>query len=692
MKNLYPLILASLACVASMQPAAAQDQAPVREFTQAVQPNGLTNYQFAVYYYNGVKTHNISGIDIADGTRVSQIKADPSGGAIAVAEEWRASQRLRLFDPFAHNKVLAKTAYTTPEVLAMAYSPDARSIAVLSSGKVDILSARDLTQKQQIETPLGEASGVAYSSGGRLLVVYGGSEVEVSSSLTGTLRRRLTLPAAVRSACFADDDQKLLVGTADGTLAVYDTRTWEQTSAASSLGGVWKLCPTPDGKYVAVLKNDRTVELVNLLNTRDTQTIAISGGGCTDIAFVADADGKLYLLHNTANAIVYRLLTTLSPYYSKMLATELNERLDLWRQRQDGETDAAYEQRVNETTIAEQIRLQEVEIATRRAEELGVMRQGEVTASGYSAQDEHLVLEFTNLPPITLDVPQDEVTAFADPGQLEFRNVQYALGADDQFEIVRAEVYNAATGKTYTYDNTAQQTASVVAASDMISLASYAAAQQEASAIRANAAEVMGQATAQSLITENTDIAVDTRPVSGYNAEGDRSTDYQATFTYTVRPGFAAREDFAPGHYHFSESGAAQATIDIIRQAVSGELAKYVKADRVLKIRITGAADALPVNSTIAYDEAYGTLSREPVMRNGQLVSLSLDKAAGISTNEQLALARAMGMKDALLRQLPALGSMHTEVEYAVVVNDTQVGGEHRRVSVQLTFVDALTK
>ena len=64
------------------------------------------------------------------------------------------------------------------------------------------------------------------------------------------------------------------------------------------------------------------------------------------------------------------------------------------------------------------------------------------------------------MPDILIGVPLDEVTAFGNASNLEFRNAQYALNPDEKFELVYVEVFNPETGKTYIYDNRMRTTSS----------------------------------------------------------------------------------------------------------------------------------------------------------------------------------------------------------------------------------------
>ena len=141
-----------------------------------------------------------------------------------------------------------------------------------------------------------------------------------------------------------------------------------------------------------------------------------------------------------------------------------------------------------------------------------------------------------------------------------------------------------------------------------------------------------------------------------------------------------------------STIAAATATLNIIKTALEGELAKYMVPGKQLLIKIKGAADALPITGNIAYNGRYGTLEREPVLKGSNLMSLSLNPSEGITDNDQLALARAVSMKDYLVKQVPSLKKMDTKYDYVIEVDEENKGGEYRRVSVEFTFVEPALK
>ena len=79
----------------------------------------------------------------------------------------------------------------------------------------------------------------------------------------------------------------------------------------------------------------------------------------------------------------------------------------------------------------------------------------------------------------------------------------------------------------------------------------------------------------------------------------------------------------------------------IVKEAFEGDFAKYLSEGKQVKVIITGSADASPIRGRIAYRGQYGEFVDEPYYKDGNLDNITVTKASGITTNEQLALLRA---------------------------------------------------
>lgn len=141
------------------------------------------------------------------------------------------------------------------------------------------------------------------------------------------------------------------------------------------------------------------------------------------------------------------------------------------------------------------------------------------------------------------------------------------------------------------------------------------------------------------------------------------------------------------GNYRIAEydpknSASSKKMLDDMASKIKSECAPYVKEGGKVDVIFTGSADAIRVLH-INYDGE--DVHDLPVNVAGTPVSMTLTKAAGISTNEQLALARALKAKDYVYNTVSGLGSMQTTNYYNVKVSNEK-GLEYRTVDVEFIF------
>ena len=163
---------------------------------------------------------------------------------------------------------------------------------------------------------------------------------------------------------------------------------------------------------------------------------------------------------------------------------------------------------------------------------------------------------------------------------------------------------------------------------------------------------------------------------------------YKVGFAYQVEKKFSVQEDFAPGKYKVEQSGAAMSMLSIVKTAFESEFAQYCKEGKKVIVKITGMADALPINGKISYEGSYGDFINEPIYKNNDLSNITVTQASGITENEQLAFLRAEGVREYISHRIPAFKSMNTDYRQYIEVTEGK-GGEFRRINVEFTFIDA---
>lgn len=370
----------------------------------------------------------------------------------------------------------------------------------------------------------------------------------------------------------------------------------------------------------------------------------------------------------------------------QMMTNRLNEQLDLWVKRMPDESLEAYQLRVNDHTRTDMARHLEYDISTQMATTL--LPNTQITLGDYSPKLKKLAVHATSMPDFYLDMDEQEAASLFG-NDVQLRNPKYTIHPDDSFELVYAEVYNPATGKTYTFDNQEKMPLnSLRYDGDYIPLSVVKETQMKETRLVAIKDQMVNLAKNDKIITDHTHISINTNTESLQDPKGRNSINYSVAIAYEVEKEFSARDDFKPGHYVTTESKAAVLMLQIMKKSFEQDFHEFVKEGKQLIIKIKGSADASPINHPIAYNGQYGEHHDQSIIANGQPRKISLTQEEGIATNEQLAFVRALGVKEWIEQNIPDIKKMKSTYEYHTEVS-AEKGSKYRRISVEYTFVDA---
>lgn len=655
-------------------------------YTQKVTPQGIDNYLFSTYYYNGKKTYNLRSLPLCSASGpVMSLKINPSGTSFALLTQKGKGTQAAIHDLWKANHMLHEFK-EVENPTAVCYTPDARRILIATPEELLFFNARLYDLQESMEMPF-TANLLEVSNNGYYLAASGGTRLTVWNLEQKNIRKEFDLDTAVNDIAFSDDNTTFAILTADGLLTIYDTRNFLILQSFDAMGNASRCSFHPEGKYLSVVTGDTRIAILNLMDDQDRSYVDNVEGSITDARFVRDGKKQVFLAYNTSASMTYKLMSALAPNYTKLLADELNERMNDWMKMMPGETLKEYKLRVNDETRAKQIQLFEQEIATRMADNL--VQMSEVMPGSYNPESNMLAINFNTMPTIYLNIPANEVNDFMNADNLEFRNAQYGLTKQDKFELIYADVYNKKSGKTYVFDNLDRQSLDYLKSDDnFVPLELVQQSNMEELKLQEIKEKIVDLARQQNAISDHTQISVNARIVSDQDADGNKIMNYKIDFAYEVEKGFSAQEDFAAGKYKAEESGAARSMLAIIKTAFENDFSPYVKPNKKLRVNINGMADALPINGKITYDGCYGNFTDEPVYKNDDLSHITVTQSKGITQNEQLAFLRARGVKEYISKNIPTFDKMHTDYRHNIEITAGK-GGEFRRITVEFIFVDA---
>lgn len=655
-------------------------------FPQQVRPVQIDNYSFTGYYFNDRKVYNLRQSELSKSKgEVLSMKINPAGSSYAVLSDKNGDVSLKIYDLWRSDVVLHNFEIETKVPEAICYSPDSRSFAVAYNDRsILVYETKGYEVKSKFVLPF-VADKIAISDNNYFLAAISGGFLRVYNLENGMIRHETQMMSDLNSVAFSSGSDFMVTCTENGLVQLYDTRSFQKMNEFDSMGTALDCDFHPDNKHLAVIVNEKNIVIINRYDDTDRDYVRNAEGGISDLCFVKDGDDNVYLLYNTAASMTYHYTGGLTPNYTLLLSDELDGRMRDWMKKMEGETMQEYELRVNEDTRKTQMRLFEQEIATELAGNL--LEMSTISLGGYDQETNTLALNFDTMPTIYLSVSENKVGDFAEVGKLDFRNARYGLTSDDKFELVYVEVYNMETGSLAVYDNRDRRALSYLFNdTTFIPLDVVQVSNMDAVRLENIKNEVVTVAKAGNVISDHTNISVNTKVYSSVDASGNDILNYQVGFSYNVEAAFSAVEDFAPGKYHIDKSGAAMSMIKIISKAFENDFAQYIKPGKKVKVKITGMADHLPITGVISYDAAYGNYISEPVYGE-ELFAMTVTRQTGITTNEQLAFVRAAGVKTKLQETIVPLTEMQSEYEYHIQVND-KVGGEYRRISVEFDFID----
>lgn len=671
--------------------ASAQSQNNDYTFRRNEQPKTIRPYYSTVYTSGDTEVTTMRGDILHKGNKktITDFEISPAGNIIFTIDRNKKGK----IEGNVYNTSTAETRefkfdikkYGTPS--AVTFTPDARQIIVATDKGIFMFDTKKYRPTGRIDLVPIVADRLVMSPNGYYLVLINGKDIVVYNFEDKKIRKRIDAEVPVNDVVFSSQPNTMAVLSSDGLLSIYDTRTFETRTMLDDLGEGLACAFNDNGKYIAVATAPDKIEVINLLRTNDRKEVEVTDSPVADLDFISDSMNNPLLVYTQSKSLAAKRMLDLEPNYSRLVSEGAALRMNEWLKMQPGETMAEYEARVNDESQRRQRTLFEDEISTQLAGDM--LSMSDISLGQYDRQNQVLNVGFSNLPSIWLPVPEGDVTAFTDGKALEVSDAQYGVLPDDSFELIYAKFLNKNDGKTYVYDNKDRKPMDLMGGdTDFVSLDILRQQQMEEIRLQEVKEQVMAQAKKDNIISDHTNITVDSRVVPDYDADGNKILNYIVKFTYQVEPEFSAVEDFAPGKYVAGESGAASSMLKIVKQAFEGDFAQYLKEGKRLNVSISGTADATPIVHGIPYNGIYGDFENEPVSIDGNLSTITVTEKSGIKTNEQLAFLRGAGVEDFLKKNIKALSDMDTRYNYNVAVSEGK-GSEFRRITAEFMFVDA---
>jgi WD40 repeat protein len=270
---------------------------------------------------------------------VFEVAFSPDGKQVAACDDdqmiylWSVSNLAANPQIIEHPDLLDKQkVMQTADFYAVAFSPDGRTLAAGSEGKVFLYSLSDLTEEPTVLTPdekVGDRGGnieaVVYSPDGKYLAAGGtGSIVHVwtTDSLKSPARRLTGHTDEIMDLAFAPDGKTLVSAGRDGKVMIWSMSNLQARPKVLSdnKGPVYSIDMTPDGETLlsAGYENPVLAWTMNNLNNRP-ETLVKREDPAIDkaptLAIAISPDGKILATADVFGTIrLWRLIKPDVPF------------------------------------------------------------------------------------------------------------------------------------------------------------------------------------------------------------------------------------------------------------------------------------------------------------------------------------------------------------------------------------------
>lgn len=582
-----------------------------------------------------------------------------------------------------------------PLISAITYSSDAREILTANTfGEITTYSTDGYAKISSINA--GKVyEHIAISPNKYFIAAAHGSEMDIWNVETADLKRIVRFAGHINDIEFSPDSRQIAVSCDTAGLHLVNSLDYHRNTVTSGIQNIVQASFHPDGKYIAYAKKDSVI-IYNTINRSTVYRIGETGieatpfplSGVMALNFHSN-NGITTLSHNSGNQVVFWDMTSLPPLYKSQLNYEVDKLMSDWIRQMDGESMEDYRVRVTDDNAARQKAMLLDQAATAIATQT-IQLDNPFISDQYDSDNHAIDIQFKELNTIKLEIPEED---FMDvkSGDLSFENPIYTLNDKDEFELVYLEVVNRTTDKIYIFDKRDYIIDEIDFGDDDIDFIPVAMLQtvnMEMEALQAQTQEIMEEKKQENVITDKTEITINTEIESDFDADGNKIYNYKLGYQYDVSEGFSYQEDFGPGKFMVNESNAALTMLEAIRTALSGDMRKYIDEAKSIEITVTGTADAIPVGR-IPYDGACGEFHETPYYANKELSSMTVTAETDIRNNEQLAFIRAASVKKWLESEVTELQAYKDKCTYSyrTLVSDVR-GGEFRRINVDIKFKD----
>ncbi len=333
------LLITSLFALLAV-PLSAQSKKNDYHFPQKQTPVGLVPCgKVVVFGYNekSVYAPRANELSTFNG-KILNVKFNPTGSTYIVVNAGKKTSEASVLNFNGESHKFNAKKMGTP--LAAAYTADARKLLLATNRGIVVMSAMNFQPLDTIPAPF-TVTDMKMSDNSYYLLLRNDHQVAVYNFEEKKIRKKWKFDEKVTKADFSNDNSEFAILTDDGVLSIYDTRSFLIKKNIEGLGQGLSFSYNYDGKYIAVATAPNLIVLVNLLDDTDREHVEVPAGGVSVVEFLIDSQQSQMLAYNATKSINVKRLTSLVPYYNKLIADGADELMQEWLKMMPGGNDGA---------------------------------------------------------------------------------------------------------------------------------------------------------------------------------------------------------------------------------------------------------------------------------------------------------------------------------------------------------------
>lgn len=164
--------------------------------------------------------------------------------------------------------------------------------------------------------------------------------------------------------------------------------------------------------------------------------------------------------------------------------------------------------------------------------------------------------------------------------------------------------------------------------------------------------------------------------------DGKPEINFVYNISYNCHHFEGTEDDYPSAAYLWNTSNSCRAICNLTKTLIDNEMSDIFAPGRKTTITITSTTDAAEI-AHIDYKGEYGDFRYMPAVFNDENVRISIDQKDGITTNAQLAYARARSVTSYIEENINSLKQTENEFRYVTRCFD-MTGPHYRRSSLQI--------